>query len=471
MDLSSNTSDTMDKQQTMIIAAVAVVAIVAIAAIVIVNPFKGGSSSGGDDDDDLRCLLRVYGNADMNNYLDNDDLAFIKEIIDGKNAWDPIKHPLADANCDDVITQADYDLVKKFLAGQAATMYYVDWDGKNARVDYPLTRMLADSNGIAVTFTTGLDIFRILGLFDEVTMMTNSDIAVADIDPKLYPGVEDIKAYSAPKMRHTADTYEMFVQNNIKVFLSEQKFLDDTFLTAAEEDFDTHHLNIIKLPTNRYMDGICWEDTLVTLGVMCNKQSATAPYITYLDKTLDEIADATKGVPNKSCLIPYYADGYGVHPLYIDSHGTSGIYTADVYTTEFIPLVSAIDLKTADGFGEAEVEQIIAKNPDCLIVAAFGYATSKNWTVDSYKDGITEQMLSEFRKLGYNKPIYVLPFESCVLAGPAFAKVVGSMIWEDAFDSDKAWKEFHNFFKDFMGYKGTLDDLKKSKFAPWQYTA
>ena len=218
----------MDKQQTMIIAAVAVVAIVAIAAIVIVNPFKGGSSSGGDDDDDLRCLLRVYGNADMNNYLDNDDLAFIKEIIDGKNAWDPIKHPLADANCDDVITQADYDLVKKFLAGQAATMYYVDWDGKNARVDYPLTRMLADSNGIAVTFTTGLDIFRILGLFDEVTMMTNSDIAVADIDPKLYPGVEDIKAYSAPKMRHTADTYEMFVQNNIKVFLSEQKFLDDT---------------------------------------------------------------------------------------------------------------------------------------------------------------------------------------------------------------------------------------------------
>lgn len=470
MDLSSNTSDTMDKQQTMIIAAVAVVAIVAIAAIVIVNPFKGGSSSGGDDDDDLRCLLRVYGNADMNNYLDNDDLAFIKEILDGKNAWDPVNNPLADADCDDEITQNDYNLVSKFLNGQKATMYYLDWDDEVASVDYPLGNQLAGANGIAVSFTTGLDIFRILGYFDDVTMMTNSDIAVADIDPELYPGIEDVKAYSAPRMRHTADTYEMFLENNVKVFLSEKKFLDETFITAVEEDFDTHHFNLIKLPTNRYMDGICWEDTLVTLGVMLNAQDKTAPYIEYLEKMDEKIADVTKGVANKSCLIPYFADGYDLSPLYLDTHGTSGVYTADVYTTELLPLVSAIDLKTADGFGEADVEQIIAKNPDCLVVAAFGYATSKNWTENAYKAQVSE-MCAQFRALGYTKPIYVLPFESCVLAGPAFALVTASMIWDDSISSDKAWKEFYNFFKDFMDYEGSLDDLKSSKFAPWQYTA
>jgi hypothetical protein len=458
----------MDKQQTMIIAAVAVVAIVAIAAIIIVNPFKSGGN-GGDDDDDLRCLLRVYGNADMNNYLDDDDLSFIKEILDGKNAWDPVNYPLADADCDDAITQNDYNLVKKFLNGQSATMYYLDWDNEVAFVDYPLSKQLAGANGIAVSFTTGLDIFRILGHFDEVTMMTNSDIAVADIDPELYPGIEDVKAYSAPRMRHTADTYEMFVENNVKVFLSEKKFLDDTFLTAAAEDFDTHHLNVIKLPTNRYMNGICWEDTLVTLGVMMNAQDKTAPYIAYLEDALDSIADASKKANNKSCLIPYFADGYDLSPLYLDTHGTSGIYTADVYTTELIPLVSAIDLKTADGFGEADVEQIIAKNPDCLVVAAFGYATSKAWTEAAYKAQVSE-MCAQFRALGYTKPIYVLPFESCVLAGPAFAKVVGSMIWSDAFSSKSAWNEFYDFFVEFMDYDGTLDDLKSSKFAPWQYS-
>ncbi len=459
----------MEKNQTMIIAAVAIVAIVAVAAVLIVNPFGGNNDDS--DADDMRCLLRVYGNADMNNYLDNDDLAYIKDIVDEKKVWDPLSNPLADTNGDNQITMEDYNLVKGYLDGKASTMYYMDWDNKRASVDYPLGNQLTGDNGIVVVFTTGLDIFRTLGYYDKVTLMCNSDIAVSSIDPALYPGIDKIESYSVPRMTHTADTYEMFVEKNIKVVLAEQRFLNETFLTAAEEDFDTHHVNVIKLPTNRYMKGITWEDTLVTLGVMFNKQDATKAYIDTLTNVEKEIEDAVNSakVTEKSILIPYFADGYDLNPLYIDSRGTSGIFTADVYLTEMIPLKSAIDLKTADGFGEVDVEQIIEKNPDVLVVAAFGYATNKDFTKDQYESQVKE-MCAQFRTLGYNKPIYVLPFESCVLAGPSFALVVSSLIWgNDAFNADSAWSGFYDFFKKYMGFTGSLDDLKNSKFAPWEY--
>ena len=114
----------MDNKTTIIIAVVAVVIIAAVAAFVVMNN-NGGGSEPTDDDKEyfIDTQLRVFGNADNNDYLDKADLTFIKNIADGKEKWHSSLNPLADANVDGKVDSKDYDLVQAFLDGKEGTMY------------------------------------------------------------------------------------------------------------------------------------------------------------------------------------------------------------------------------------------------------------------------------------------------------------------------------------------------------------
>ena len=92
----------MDKK---LFAVVAVVIVVAAACVVV---FATGSN---DDDGPVLTgsgRLLVYGNADNNDYLDENDVKTIQNILE-EGSWDKEKYPFADANHDGVVTSEDVD--------------------------------------------------------------------------------------------------------------------------------------------------------------------------------------------------------------------------------------------------------------------------------------------------------------------------------------------------------------------------
>ena len=93
----------MNNKSIIAIAIVAVI-IVAGAGIYLV---LGNNGSEKVDPADETTRLNICGNANLDNYLDDRDIQFIQDIIDGKET----KTTLADANNDGKIDQKDIDQV------------------------------------------------------------------------------------------------------------------------------------------------------------------------------------------------------------------------------------------------------------------------------------------------------------------------------------------------------------------------
>ena len=461
----------MDQKTVIIVAAVIVaVAIVAVGFMA----FNNGGGSGSSEDDGrtytIDTELRVFGNANNDKYLNDKDVTFIKDIVNGKSAWNSAENPLADVNADGKITSKDYEMVQDYIDGKNGTMYYVDWNNQRSSVDYPLTRVLDNGTyGIHSMMSTGLDWMIILGLYDNVTYMSNGDIGPDDLDLELYPNADKMKVFK--DIRLTSDHYETFINEKIKISMGDKRWYDESFLKAVEDNYGKYNLNIIKLPMNRTVDGITWEDTMITLGAMCNLQDKTSAYIKYTEKVdaaIDKaIADADVGT--KTYMMPYTAPGYDLNPMYVDAHGTGSVLMADVYTIEKLPLSSAVSVVTADGFDAVEAETIIKYNPNVLIISSFGYASSKTMTQEQYIEHF-EDIAEIFDSMGYTGEIYGIAFENCTMAGSAFLLTLASMVWEDAFSESEAWALMYEYYHNFTNYKGTLDDLKDSKFAVWEYS-
>ena len=445
------------KMNSKAVIAIALVAILVVGGVATAVVLTMGNN---ESQDKLECKLRVLGNANQDNYLNDDDVQFIQDVVDGKKHWDRNNDPLVDANNDGVIDTADVDLVKKFVNGQAATMYYLDQFNTVSSVSYPLTNVLGDSYGICTEFTTGIDMMIILGLESKVKYVANTDMATNRLDTKMYPGIDSAKSF----FFKTPDL-ETLYSDGVRILMGDHPAGFGTYSKGPGSEKFT----CIFLPLNRTINGVDSIDTMITLGVMFNLQNKTEPFIKYMDKVNDKIekAIAKANLKPKSYVIPYMAPGY--ETFYIDAH-TSGVYTmADVIAIERLPVVSKLTTTAADGFEEVDVATVAATNADFYVVSMFAYAMDKNLTVDDYKNDFKTVVKKGLDKTtaGTNGMLFAIPFETCTLAGYASILVLASMIWPDDFDADEAWKLMQEYYDTFTNFDG---DVKNSKFAPLAYS-
>ena len=106
------------------IIAIAVVACVAVGGVGIAymfmdnnddaeSPYRSADTSG---------RLMVMGNANNDDYLDEQDIDTLREIIDS-GVWDKNKHPYADANNDGVVDEQDIAWVRDMIDGKKTMIY------------------------------------------------------------------------------------------------------------------------------------------------------------------------------------------------------------------------------------------------------------------------------------------------------------------------------------------------------------
>lgn len=201
------------------IAAAAIVALAAVGGAVYVL-----TSSNNNDSDSFEYTNRllVYGNADNNNYLDNNDVELIEKIIKDGN-WTEVKsqYPYADANKDSYLTDDDVKVVKNFLEGKSETMYYTDWNLGTSSIKYPL------SGNIAGTYDSSLWFAQILGVYENMTYLCRTQAYIDDLSDKMFPGAS--ARLIAQGSNGHFDT-EKLIANNIKIALGDPFGIDATFL-------------------------------------------------------------------------------------------------------------------------------------------------------------------------------------------------------------------------------------------------
>lgn len=114
--------------------AIIVVAILVVAggAIAVIYSNNSGTDNKPSVASDIR--LVVYGNANGDDYLDNNDLTYLQNVLDGKNE----ENKFCDTNCDGKTNQEDVEYLKAILAGTASEIYYENLNGNIASVRQPV---------------------------------------------------------------------------------------------------------------------------------------------------------------------------------------------------------------------------------------------------------------------------------------------------------------------------------------------
>lgn len=99
-------------------------------------------------------VLEIYGNANMDEYLNEEDIQYIQDVIAGtKDAT-----LLADANFDGKIDQADVEQAQAILNGKEEKLTFIDLLGENVTVNKPIKRLVnMGYNGAEMTRILGAE--------------------------------------------------------------------------------------------------------------------------------------------------------------------------------------------------------------------------------------------------------------------------------------------------------------------------
>ena len=118
--------------------------------------------------------LDIFGNANMDDTIDEDDVAYVEGIIEGIND----ATELADANYDGQIDEADIAQIERMIDGEDVEISFLDSDEKVVTVKRPVERILALG-------TVHAEILRSLGAEDRIVGVSTYVTDKPDFFPEM----------------------------------------------------------------------------------------------------------------------------------------------------------------------------------------------------------------------------------------------------------------------------------------------
>ncbi len=183
------------------------------------------------------CTLKIFGNANMDDTIDEDDLAYLEGILEGKN--DPTE--LADANYDDHIDRDDITHIEQIIRGEEKQLTIVDSANRTVTVKKPVESIVVLTypvieaikivkaegkvTGVSKDIKERINFFPKLSDLSSVGVASGPDIeAIIDLNPDVIctgrllgvsDGLEDMPSDTIAIIRWDMGRLEMMT-NNIK---------------------------------------------------------------------------------------------------------------------------------------------------------------------------------------------------------------------------------------------------------------
>lgn len=434
----------MDKK---IIAVIAVVVIIVIAAVAIVVV------SDDDDDDEKKqssiipkdisdARLQIYGNADNNDKIDQDDITFLNQLISSGEAWQE-KYPFADANNDGVLDSKDAQVIQNFIDGKSERMYYYNSLGNTTYVNYPIGHKIG----------TESQVIMLLMVTHTYKYWTACDQTYQNgLSSELYPGIKEKTTLAVDSGKLTAETIKA---SGIDTLIGWTGGVVENYLwPLAEESGLADSVSIVLLPVQgpRTINGA------LMFACMMGDQSLSDDYAAWYEKAQTDVIDKLNSgeVQKKTCLV---VAGFSPNRDNIWAYGdhlSPGLWFNQVvnFLPEFTnnPSINTIGFEGVTSYTEKY-------NLDCLLVQA----NRGNVTADNYDTWISERIKTLFEGTSQyaNKTIYTVDFFINVsYAGPAGCYLYAAYLYPDHFSLDDAYAFLQDFLDKFMPEGGTYDAHK-----------
>jgi ABC-type Fe3+-hydroxamate transport system substrate-binding protein len=250
------------------ILAIATVVILVVAGIGIVWFLNDGKDIYRSDDNTGR--LMIYGNADNNDYIDDDDIKTLESIIAGETT----KTALSDANQDGKIDQNDIDLVKRLINREkGVTLYYqYIFDGAKLTksIKYPVSDICVIGTNVMITV-------KAIGAVDKVVARNGGD--ASSVDPVLYSDIIGLPAVSdSVRVANIEDVSKY----PIKAIVTQ----DSTSYVENENSYIAAGIDVIRISASDGLDSLAG---ILTLGYLLEKESGANDYVKFCDDILSKL--------------------------------------------------------------------------------------------------------------------------------------------------------------------------------------
>ena len=253
---------------------------IVIVALIVIGAGAIYLLAGSDDSqaEKFNSELLIYGNANGDLVIDNKDVNIIQDIIDGKRDFSD--YPMADANQDGKIDEADLTVVKALIAGNNTTVYVkcLNSEGEaiSVAVSYPMKNVVPFGTNIVEPFLYVGGGEYVAGYFSST--YPNQEASMT--------GAVDLKGSS----REITDAaWQNFMQ--LDADLQDEGGVGALLIDHSAKSFSEDRLkdlNAANIPVIRYAsaDQVQEIATALTLGFLCGK-TTEAMGLSYAESSLE----------------------------------------------------------------------------------------------------------------------------------------------------------------------------------------
>jgi iron complex transport system substrate-binding protein len=221
--------------------------------------------------------LGIFGNANMDDTIDEEDIAYVEGIIEGTNE----ETELADANYDGRIDKDDIAQIELIIQGDEKELTLIDSSGKVVTVGKPVERII-------VEYMDTAEIVQILGEADKVVGVTN---CITE-NPKQFPELSK-RSFVGIVMPGDPD-YEAIISLNPDIYLT---FTSDR---AVQQREHLPGITVLYLglyyPELSNAEGSTFADGVRKLGYILDRKAEAEQYIKWRNDLIDTIKSRTDGL-------------------------------------------------------------------------------------------------------------------------------------------------------------------------------
>jgi iron complex transport system substrate-binding protein len=303
--------------------------------------------------------LGIYGNANMDDTIDEEDIEYVEGIIEGTNE----ATELADANYDGEIDEDDIAQIEMIISGDERELTLIDSADRIVTVGQPI-------KSIAGLHTSPCREFCMLGVEDKVVGVTKYTFDDLDLYPRLADKA-NICSVSEPD-------YEIIVEIKPDVLI----MTSGSTLPDVVRNLEPTGIKVIALD-------LCTPDTydseLKQLGYLVDKEERAEDFIQWRHEIIELIGCRTDDLEDgeKARVFPT-----ALTPILNGENEFSTDFTNGKTANRIIELAEGTNIAEELPAGiHVSGEWILEENPDVIILSAF-------WTKDGFGYSVTDETLA-----------------------------------------------------------------------------
>jgi iron complex transport system substrate-binding protein len=327
-------------------------------------------------------ILGIFGNANMDEEIDEADVEYVQGIIAGTNdATD-----LADANSDGEIDVEDVNQINRIISGDEDEITILDSTGRTVAINKPLERIIVLNANV-------LEAMRSLDQEPEsIVAVSSSAISKDDFFPEFQETLNVGTGWSP-------DVEKVIESDPDIVFLYATQFV--TSCDEVQNQLENAGITVVR--SDCFLPDTYLEE-VNQLGFILDKEDQAEVFTDFYDKCLDDVSDRVEAIPEDERPKIYF-EGFG------DPYKVGGVGTV---THQTVSMAGGYDIfGDLTGYNVVDEEEVMVRDPEIIIVQGYtrgkyGYDVDDlNWLKEMHDEMVNRPELAQVSAVKDDK-VYVI---------------------------------------------------------------